>query len=92
MLWSLHINLSPLDGLIHVVPGPGARLVIAVVPAGPSTCIYIQAPKTVFFLLVRRMKELMMTKRKMKRIADSPIQKEALSPTGICESTCAFSQ
>ena len=28
---------SPLDGLIHVVPGPGARLVITVVSAGPPT-------------------------------------------------------
>ena len=29
--------LSPLDGLIHVVPGPGARLMITVVPTGPPT-------------------------------------------------------
>ena len=62
--------ISPLDCLIHVVPGPGARLVITVVAAGPPTwgkIIYIQAPKTGFYILVRRMKEMRWQKEKWKK-------------------------
>merc|ERR1719430_1469807 len=37
VVWLPVMPVEPLDGLIHMVPGPGARLVITVVPAGPST-------------------------------------------------------
>merc|ERR1712156_1141099 len=37
VVWLPVMPVKPLDCLIHVVPGPGARLVIAVVPAGPTT-------------------------------------------------------
>ena len=92
--WSLHIHLSPLDGLIHVVPGPGARLVITVVPAGTPTwgqMIKIQAQKH-DFPFCQKDDGNDDDKKKNEKIADSPIQKEARSPTGIWESTCAFSQ
>merc|ERR1719230_1030128 len=37
VVWLPVVPVEPLDGLIHVVPGPGARLVITVVAAGPPT-------------------------------------------------------